>query len=203
MGLIQTCFFEKLMFRGWVLRSSNLRLEIIITLDTYQAMLRFSNESIIRNGNIEIFFNRHYNHGKPQQVLFLFTGDIRKTPCSFFIASNTWSYEWTIVKSHYEWWSDPPLSNKVPIVKFDTADLMIRWDKGQIKDSHVIITFAKILRWIFFYFLGFMFSVFSLEIFRWCRKKGSSHGRLKVRIRKGFQTSYLCCEGDFWPTLFW
>ena len=46
-----------------------------------------------QNGNIGKFFNCHQNHGKPQQVLFLFTGYIRKTPCSFFIAANTWSYE--------------------------------------------------------------------------------------------------------------
>ena len=44
---------------------------------------------------------------------------------------------WTIVEPCYDWCSNPPLSTKVPIVRFDPAVLTIRGDKGQVKDSHI------------------------------------------------------------------
>ena len=42
-----------------------------------------------------------------------------------------------IVELRYYWWSDPPLTTKVLIGRFDPADSAIRVDKGQIKDSHI------------------------------------------------------------------
>ena len=70
------------------------------------------------------------------QVLFLITGNIRKTPYSFLIAASIWSYELKWNPSMIDA-QTPPLSTRVPFVWIDPADSTIRGDKGQIKDTHI------------------------------------------------------------------